>query len=148
MYNLFIYTLIKLHLYKKFGTKSLDLFSLSLLFMVELDQHFSMTVRSTPTSKHFVLQVVKLIHQCFIAPYKLFKQIIGYISWKVSLVRIHPNTFSSPIVFYIFVNTRSNIYMVILLQPFLEGFVALLFSMFTVDRFQHWRRHVIRWTVC
>ena len=144
---LFTHTL-RLHLLQL--QKLLVLFSFSLLFIVELDQHFSMTVRvrCAPTSEHFVLQVVKLIHQCFIAPYKLFKQIIGYISWKVSLVRIHPNTFSSPIVFYIFVNTRSNIYMVILLQPFLEGFVALLFSMFTVDRSQHWRRHVFRWTVC
>ena len=118
---------------QKYDTKKESLLHLSLLFIVELDQHFSMAVRCTPTSEHFVLQVVKLIHQCFIASYKLLKQIIGYISWKVSLVRIHPYTFFSSVVLHIFIDTRSNIHMVVLLQPFLEGFIPFFFSLFTVD---------------
>ena len=115
--------------------KLLVLFSFSLLFIVELDQHFSMAVRCTPTSEHFILQVIKLIHQCFIASYKLLKQLIGYISWEVSLVRIHPYTFFSSVVLHIFVDTRSDIHMVVLLQPFLEGFIPFFFSMITVDTF-------------
>ena len=143
----FIYTL-RLHLCRNMIQKKESFLHLSLLFIVELDQHFSMAVRCTPTSEHFVLQVIKLIHQCFIASYKLLKQIIGYISWKVSLVRIHPYTFFSSVVLHIFVDTGSDIHMVVLLQPFFEGFIPFFFSMFTVDTFQHWRRHVISSTVC
>ena len=117
-------------------------------FMVEFDQHFSMTVRIAPTSEHLVLQIIKLTHQRFVASYKLFKQIIGCISWKVSLVRIHPHAFFSTKVLYIFVKTWSDIHMIILLQPFLERFVSLIFSMITIDTFQYWRRHIVNLDLC
>ena len=110
-------------------------------FMVEFDQHFSVTVRIAPTSEHLVLQIIKLSHQRFVASYKLFKQIIGCISWKVSLVRIHPHAFLSLVILYIFVNVRSNIYILGIFNPRFESLVSILLPLLFSNAFEDRRNH-------
>ena len=105
-----------------YTTKATFLVSLCFIleFMVEFDQNFSVAVRFTPTSQHFVLEVGNLLHQHLVASHKLFKQNICFISGKLALIRVLPHGFSTHVVPDVFVHARSNVFMIIHSKPFLE----------------------------
>ena len=111
------------------------------IFIVELNQDFSMTVRLTPTSKHLVFQLRNTLHQHFIASNKLFKQFIGFLSSKVILVGVAPHGFLTAVILDIFVQARSNIFMIILLNPFLECVESILLSLFLAYTAEYWWSH-------
>ena len=116
--------------------------------MVEFDQNFSVAVRFTPTSQHFVLEVGNLLHQHLVASHKLFKQNICFISGKLALIRVLPHGFSTHVVPDVFVHARSNVFMIIHSKPFLEWLDSSFFSLVSVDTTKNGRRHVVSLTVC
>ena len=103
------------------------------MFIIELDQYFSMTVRVAPTSKHFILQLRNTLHQDLIASNKLFKECICFFTGRVRLVGVAPHGFLTTIISHIFVQARSNIFMIILLNPFLECVESMLLSLLLAD---------------
>ena len=72
---------------------------------------------------------------------KVFKECIGFSLSKVSLVRIHPHAFLSLVILYIFVNVRSNIYILRILNPSLESLVAILLPLLLSKAFEDRRNH-------
>ena len=96
------------------------------MFIVELDQDFSMTVRVAPTSNHFIIQLRNTLHQDLIVSNKLFKECICFFTGKVGVA---PHGFLTTIIYHIFVQARSNILMIILLNPFLECVESMLLSL-------------------
>lgn len=142
LYNIFIYihfTYIYIHLHT--FTYILNNILFINIFIVELDQHLSMAVRVAPASKHFILQIWNTLLQNFIVSNKVFKELICFISTKVRLVGVAPHWFFPRIILHIFVQAMSNIFMVIMLQPFLERLESILLSLILSNTFEYWRSH-------
>ena len=79
-----------------------------------------MAVRAAPTSEHFILQGTDTPHHICIASNKLFKDFICFCSSKVRLVGVAPHVFFTSIILHIFMYITSNIFMVIMMNPFVE----------------------------
>ena len=100
-----------------------------------------MAVRFAPASKHLILQLRDTLHQHLIASNKLFKQFIGFLSSKVILIGVAPHGFLNTVILDIFVHTRSNVFMIILLNPFLECVESIRLSLFLANAVYYWWNH-------